>query len=100
MANLVDMPDVYFDKTKAREIKLTFYQNELGRCVNVRDALDKLMSSFVAPPALNLRPDGNGNWLNVNNGETLTAREINRRFLLFVLEQMKEPEHDNRSSPR
>lgn len=85
-----NMPDVYFDKTKAREIKLALYQSEFGACLNVQDALNKLMSSFIAPPALNLRPLGNGQWLNVNNGETLTAREINRRFLLWTLEQMKD----------
>lgn len=87
---MTDTIDVYFDKTKAREIKLAFYQTDLGRCVNVQDALGKLMDSFIAPPALNLRPDGRGTWLNVNNGETLTAREINRRFLLWMLEQMKD----------
>lgn len=85
-----NLPDVYFDKTKSRNIKLNLYLSELGQCLDVQAALTALMRSFIAPPALNLRPDGKGTWLNVNTGETLTAREINRRYLVWMLEMMKD----------
>ena len=80
-----------YRRQRPRVIKLKLSHAASGfAAVDVQAALSDLIESFHAPLALDMR------WMRgeifvLSTGETIDRRELNRRYLIYLLSEMGEP---------
>lgn len=79
-----------YRKAHGRDIRLKLAHDSGVMLVDLTAALDSLLKSFDAPMPPNGRPLDNGNVLIVNTGEEITRKEMNRRYLILIIQNMGE----------
>ena len=78
-----------FRRQRPREIKLKLQHFGGLAAVDVGQALEDLLISFHAPLPDGARGTQDGRVV-LNTSATITWKELNRRYLLYVLEEMGE----------